>query len=140
MGFEDKLEKLHEELEAVSTEAAKLYNDNAPKFGRGIAEASMERSSALLNDVKAVFDKHNIVCTFNARVVSDLQHSKDGLPIVVFGGVMVEMQARVMALDEEGKHTVPDEVHVKLVKLENDMREKENKINKLVQKMRGVKR
>jgi len=138
MSYEKKLSGLHDELAELKNKAAALYNEHAPQFDRGVAEASMERTTALLKDIKDVFNKHGIAAAYSAKMMSTQQTAPDGLPIVEFGGIMVNIDTRIFPLDGKGNQSVPEEVHKELVKYESQIRAKEAKIQKLVQKMHGV--
>ena len=139
MSYADKIEVLQSDIEGLQQQAAEIYKANAPKFDRGIAEAAMERSTALLLDLKKVFDEHKVAVSFSAKMQSEQQVGQDGLPIVIFGGILVNMETRVFPLGKEGNESISDDVRKKLVALESDMRSKEAKVSTLVKKMHGMK-
>lgn len=137
MSYESQLEGLYKKREKLENDAAELYKKHSPKFERGMAEASVERMTEVMKKVKDVFDEYNIACSYSAAMQSEQQQDKDGLPIVVFGGIMCRMEARIFPLDNEGNSKISEEAGEKLRKIEEKMNRIDNKIDKTVGKMHG---
>ena len=91
-------------VEKLREHEKELVTEYMPKFGRGIAEAAIERESVLWKDLEKVFLAHGIAPEIDVKLDSDAQHGADAShPVVVCGGVIVRLSYRVFPEDGLGR-------------------------------------
>ena len=123
-------EKITQKLVKLNQEEQSLVIANMPKFERGVTEASVEREKLVWDDMRGVFDKHNLNPSVNVKLMSENQPSNDPhRPSLVCPGVKVSIEYIVNPVDINGKDgSMPGvvieelaEIHKKRDKLERDL-------------------
>jgi len=91
---EKKIEKLRKQEEDI-------VMASMPTFERGIAEAALERESALWADLKPIFKKHNIETSVSLSFQSDNQEGESAdRPVLVCSGIRATIAYLVAPVDK----------------------------------------
>ena len=89
--------------EELEKEFNQIVDENAPHYGIGILEASVDESESIIRDIKDVFNKHGKQFRYNFSIMSSNQKS-DSMNYLVCAGVTVKFEFSVKGKDSNGKN------------------------------------
>lgn len=95
--------KNEKQIEELRKEEEEIVMRNMPTFERGIAEAALERESALWTELKSIFKKYNIETSVSLGIKSDNQPGETvDRPILVCSGIKATIEYIVTPIDRNG--------------------------------------
>jgi hypothetical protein len=87
----------------IDAEINAIYDLVIPKYERGILEASVEKETALYNDLLPVFKKHGVMPHFKKLVKTDNQvHPDTKQVLLLVAGIQVSCDFLVKGADKYG--------------------------------------
>jgi galactitol-specific phosphotransferase system IIB component len=106
-------------------ELEELANSVIPQYERGVLEASVEQSTQVLEELKAVFKKYGIHYNQKIGVVQSNQKDANGNVFLVCGGIIVALDFTVKGKDRNGiDGNYSEETKQRIIELQEKIGEK----------------
>ena len=115
---DDEIRANKRKIDILRKEITETYQANAPKYERGLLEASDERVSEVIKNVVSTLKADGILNPgINRKIDTETKFAGD-IPLLIYGGQVVTIQFRVFPKDGNGMDRLPEAVFDKIKDLE----------------------